>query len=224
MLRAVIFDFDGLMVDTETPALHAWQEVYRRHGQELPLDVWAQVIGTNEHRFDAAEHLEGLHGSPLDRQALYAVRDQLKTELTEAQELLPGVRDLVDHARAAGVKLGVASSSSHQWVDSHLEVRGILDAFDCVCCRDDVAHTKPFPDLYLAALDCLAVAASEAVVFEDSPNGVAAAKAAGILVVAVPNAITGSLDLSAADMRLESLAKVSPDQLIDDLQGRLEAL
>ncbi len=105
MLRALIFDFDGLMVDTESPALHAWQEVYRRHGQELPIDVWAQVIGTNEHRFDAMEHLEGLHGAPLDRESLYAVRDQLKTELTDAQQLLPGLRALVEHAHATGIKL-----------------------------------------------------------------------------------------------------------------------
>ncbi len=223
MLRALIFDFDGLMVDTESPALRAWQEVYRRHGQELPIGVWAQVIGTNEHRFDAMEHLEALHGAPLDRQSLYAVRDQLKTELTDAQQLLPGVRALVEHADASGVKLAVASSSSHLWVDAHLEVRGLLEAFDCIRCRDDVALTKPYPDLYLAALDCLGVAATEAVVFEDSPNGIAAARAAGIFVVAVPNAITATLDLTEANMRLNSLADLPSAELLAELQERLSS-
>ncbi|HXA43386.1 MAG TPA: HAD-IA family hydrolase [Candidatus Solibacter sp.] len=223
MLRALIFDFDGLMVDTESPALHAWQEVYRRHGQELPIDVWAQVIGTNEIRFDAVEHLEGLHGAPLDRESLYAVRDQLKTELTDAQPLLPGVRELLEHARASGIELAVASSSSHLWVDAHLDVRGVLEAFGCIRCRDDVALTKPYPDLYLAALECLGVAASEAVVFEDSPNGIAAARAAGIFVVAVPNAITGTLDLTSANFQVESLAVKPPAELLAELEERLSS-
>src|SRR6202171_2691544 len=121
MLRALVFDFDGLIVDTETPAYHAWQELYRRHGQELPLELWAQVIGTHEVRFDAMEHLEKLHGEGLDRDALHADRNVHKTALTDAQPLLPGVRELVEDAGARGIKLGVASSSHHPWVEGHLD-------------------------------------------------------------------------------------------------------
>src|SRR5258708_30712168 len=158
--------------------------------------------GTNEDRWGGKGHPEARHGAPLARQSLYAVRDQLKTELTDAQQLLPGVRALVEHADASGVKLAVASSSSHLWVDAHLEVRGLLEAFDCIRCRDDVALTKPYPDLYLAALDCLGVAATEAVVFEDSPNGIAAARAAGIFVLAVPNALPPTPALPQPHTRL----------------------
>jgi HAD superfamily hydrolase (TIGR01509 family) len=223
MLRALVFDFDGLIVDTESPAYHAWQELYRRHGQELPLELWAQVIGTHEIRFDAMEHLEELHGAALDKDALHVHRNLQKAALTDAQPLLPGVRELVEHASRTGIKLGVASSSHHPWVEGHLARRGILDAFTCIRCREDVALTKPHPDLFLASLQCLGAGASEAVVFEDSPNGILAARAAGILAVAVPNPITAQLDLSAADLQLQSLAAMPPAELLAALEARLPA-
>jgi HAD superfamily hydrolase (TIGR01509 family) len=221
VLRALIFDFDGLIVDTESPAYHAWQELYRRHGQELPLELWGQVIGTHEIRFDAMEHLERLHGATLDREALHADHNLHKTAMTDAQPLLPGVRELVQHAQRSGLKLGVASSSHHPWVEGHLQTRGIFDLFACICCREDVQLTKPHPDLFLASLDCLGVGASEAVVFEDSPNGILAARAAGILAVAVANPITARLDLSAADLHLPSLAVMPPGELLAELGSRL---
>jgi len=223
VIRALIFDFDGLIVDTESPALEAWQKVYRDHGVELTPEVWAQVIGTHEHRFDAMDHLESLHGAPVERESLNTRRVDHKLEMTDARPLLPGVLPLVEYARSRGIKLGVASSSSHHWVTDNLERRGILGAFDCIRCREDVKRTKPFADLYLASLDCLEVEASEAVVFEDSPNGVAAARAAGIFAVAVPNPVTAPLDLSAADHRLDSLAALPPDRPIADLEARLTA-
>jgi HAD superfamily hydrolase (TIGR01509 family) len=223
VLRALVFDFDGLIVDTESPAYDAWQELYRRHGQELPIELWAQVIGTHEIRFDAMAHLELLHGQSLDKDALQAHRSLQKATLTDAQPLLPGVRELVEHAREAGVALGVASSSHHPWVEGHLGQRGILEAFTCICCREDVERTKPHPDLFLASLECLGVGASQAVVFEDSPNGILAARAAGIFAVAVPNRITAQLDLSAADLRLPSLAALPPAELLATLEARLPA-
>jgi len=221
VIRALIFDFDGLIVDTESPALEAWQKVYRDHGVELTPEVWAQVIGTREHRFDAIEHLESLHGAPVERERVNAVRTRHKLEMTDARPLLPGVLQLVEYARSRGIKLAVASSSSHQWVEDNLERRGILGAFDCIRCREDVERTKPFADLYLASLDCLEVEASEAFVFEDSPNGIAAARAAGIFAIAVPNPVTAPLDLSGANHRLDSLAMLPPDRLIADLEARL---
>lgn len=223
MLRALIFDFDGLIVDTESPAYHAWQELYRRHQQDLPIELWAQVIGTHEIRFDAMAHLEQLHGESLDQEALRADRDIQKTALTDAQPLLPGVRELVAYARLAGIKLGVASSSHHPWVEGHLRSRGILDAFTCICCREDVELTKPHPDLFVTSLACLAVGPSEAVVFEDSPNGILAARAAGVFAVAVPNPITAQLDLSAADLQLPSLGAMPPAELLAALEARLPA-
>jgi HAD superfamily hydrolase (TIGR01509 family) len=141
-------------------------------------------------------------------------RIERRTQLVLAQPVLPGVTELVDAARVAGLRVGVASSSSCQWVNGHLERLGLRDRFDCVRCRDDVAAVKPAPDLYLASIECLGVRADEALAIEDSPNGVAAAKAAGLRCVAVPNVITGGLDLSGADVVLESLDGVTPAALV----------
>jgi HAD superfamily hydrolase (TIGR01509 family) len=131
-----------------------------------------------------------------------------------ANKLLPGVVEHLDAARAAGLKVGVASSSSRDWVMGHLVRLGILDRFDCLRCRDDVANVKPEPDLYVAVLECLGVAASEAIAIEDSPNGVLAAKRAGLRCVAIPNSITARLDLGQADVVLGSLAEVTLAELL----------
>ena len=137
-----------------------------------------------------------------------------------AEPLLPGIVQHVDAARSLGLKVGVASSSTRDWVRGHLERLGILDRFDCIRCRDDVIHAKPEPDLYLAVLDCLEVSATEALAIEDSPNGVIAAKRAGLRCVAIPNPITARLDLSQADLLLQSLAEVT----LPDLLERMSAL
>jgi beta-phosphoglucomutase-like phosphatase (HAD superfamily) len=118
-----------------------------------------------------------------------------------------------------GLKLGVASSSTSDWVKGHLARLGILERFDCIRCRDDVPNAKPEPDLYLAVLECLGVRASEAIAIEDSPNGLLAAKRAGLRCVAIPNSITANLDLGEADLLLDSLADVSLAELLEKLSG-----
>jgi HAD superfamily hydrolase (TIGR01509 family) len=137
-----------------------------------------------------------------------------RTELVLANKLLPGVVEHLDAAKAAGLKVGVASSSTLEWVRGHLARLGILDRFDCVRCRDDVTNVKPEPDLYVAVLECLGVAASEAIAIEDSPNGVLAAKRAGMRCIAIPNSITARLDLGQADVVLGSLAEVTLAELL----------
>src|ERR1700694_2005488 len=209
-IRALVFDFDGVIVDTESSDLRAWREVFEDHGAGLPIAFWAQVIGTHEPQFGPVEHLESLLGMPVDRARVTASHARRTLELTALQQLLPGVRELVSYAQSQGIKLAVASSSSRDWVEGHLEKRGIRGDFDCICAREDVARTKPYPDLYLAALACLGVSAKETVALEDSPNGIDAARAAGIYVVALPNPVTAELDLRAADEHLESLAVMSP--------------
>lgn len=136
-----------------------------------------------------------------------------------AQKLLPGVAEHLEEARAIGLKLGVASSSTRDWVGGHLARLGILDRFVCLRCRDDVANAKPEPDLYIAVLECLGVLASEAIAVEDSPNGVLAAKRAGLRCVAIPNSITARLDLGQADVLLGSLADIT----LADLLRKVEA-
>jgi HAD superfamily hydrolase (TIGR01509 family) len=132
----------------------------------------------------------------------------------QAKELLPGVLQHIEEARTLGLKLGVASSSTTDWVKGHLARLGILDRFHCLRCRDDVANAKPAPDLYLAVLECLGVTAAEAFAIEDSPHGITAAKQAGLRCVAIPNTITAGLDLSRADVVLGTLSEVTLSELV----------
>ena len=216
LIRAIVFDFDGLILDTEGPIYQSWLEVYEAHDVVLPFELWVKTVGSSNQAFQPQHHLEERLGRPLTQQVIDR-RVERRVELVLAQPLLPGVAGLVDEAGAAGLKVGVASSSSKDWVSGHLERLGLLARFDCIRCRDDVQRVKPEPDLYLAVVDCLGVPASEAVAIEDSPNGIAAAKSAGLRCVVIPNPITAGLDLRAADLRLGSLADVTLTQLLDRL-------
>jgi HAD superfamily hydrolase (TIGR01509 family) len=218
LIRAIVFDFDGLILDTEEPVYRSWQEVYAAHGEELPFERWVQIVGSTTAGFHPQHHLEERLGRPLPQEVLDR-RIGRRTEMILAEDLLPGVSDRLDEARAMGLKLGVASSSTQDWVRGHLARLGILDRFECIRCRDDVEQAKPAPDLYVAVLACLGVEAAEAVAIEDSPNGVAAAKSAGMRCVAIPNSITGQLDLSQADLVLDSLADVTLGGLLERLTG-----
>jgi HAD superfamily hydrolase (TIGR01509 family) len=218
--RALVFDFDGLILETERPEYQAWSEAYQAHGLELPLELWGDVIGRGPGYFDPLAHLEERLGRPLDRTAIAARQKERHGELIAALEILPGVMEYVRDARDLGMKLAVASSSSRRWVTGHLS-RLHLDCFSCVLCRDDVERTKPAPDLYLAALDCLQVRAEEAIALEDSANGLAAARAAGLTCVAVPTEMTAGLDLSAAHVRLGSLADMPLARLLARLSARV---
>jgi HAD superfamily hydrolase (TIGR01509 family) len=213
VIRALVFDFGGLILDTEEPVYRSWLEVYQAHGEELPFERWVQIVGSTTTGFHPQHHLEERLGRPLPKEVLDR-RIGRRTEMILANAVLPGVLQHLDAARELGLKLGVASSSTRDWVAGHLARLGVLDRFECVRCRDDVAHAKPEPDLYLAVLDCLGVQASEAIAIEDSPNGVVAAKRAGMRCVAIPNSITAGLDLTEADITLTSLADVSLRELL----------
>jgi HAD superfamily hydrolase (TIGR01509 family) len=217
-IRAIVFDFDGLILDTEEPVYRSWVEVYEAHGEKLPFERWVQIVGSTTTEFHPQRHLEERLGRPISQEVLDG-RIGRRTQLILAQQLLPGILQYIDDATALGLKLGVASSSTRDWVSGHLERLGILGRFDCVRCRDDVNNAKPAPDLYLAVLDCLGVSPSQAFAIEDSPNGVIAAKQAGMRCVAIPNSITATLDLSQADLVLRSLADVP----LRDLLQRLDA-
>ena len=216
MIRAIVFDFDGLILDTEEPVYRSWLEVYEAHGETLPFERWVQIVGSTNTEFHPQRHLEERLGRPLSQEVVDG-RIGRRTEMILAQQVLPGILQYIDEATARGLKLGVASSSTRDWVSGHLERLGILGRFDCVRCRDDVNSAKPAPDLYVAVLDCLGVSPSEAFAIEDSPNGVIAAKQAGMLCVAIPNSITARLDLSKADLVLRSLSDLSLHDLLQRL-------
>ena len=204
-IKALIFDFDGLIVDTEVPIFRAWQRIYREHGQELPLDQWLTIIGTASGPFDPVIDLARKTGTKLDEEELKALEVLYYQEATALQQLLPGVIEYLVAARQLGLKTAVASSSTRTWVMDHLNRFGIGDRFEVIVCREDVKRTKPDPDLYLTALQRLGVEAAQAIAFEDSSNGVHAAKAAGLFCVVVPNLLTADLDLTEADLRLLTL-------------------
>ncbi len=215
MIRALIFDFDGLIVETETPALQSWQEIFREYGQELTPERWDENVGRGE-RIDIVGLLERLTGRSLDAAALTARRRARHVEMVEAQPVLPGVIECITDAHGMGFRLAVASSSSRQWVAGHLERIGLLHHFDAVRCRDDadVGVGKPDPAVYLAALRALDVAPTEAIAFEDSQRGVQAARAAGIFTVAVPNDVTRRMGDAGADLTLNSMADITLAEIV----------
>lgn len=214
-LRGLVFDFDGLILDTEAPFFQSWQEIYQEHGCTLSETLWRTHIGRGhgDIPFDPYQDLETQLGQPIDRDAIRLRRRHRQDELIAQQELLPGVAQYLLDAQRLSLKLAVASSSLQSWVDRHLS-RFALTHFECIRCRDHVAERKPHPEVYLSALLALGLTADEVIAFEDSPNGIQSAKQAGIFTVAVPNPLTRSLDLSRADMRIESLAEVPLQQLL----------
>lgn len=205
-LRAVVLDFDGLIVDTETPIFEAWLDAYARRGRSIGLDEWQHALGTHG-GFDPLEHLATLLGGTLDREAVLAEVKTATAKNCEGRPLLPGVETLLRDARALSLGRAVASSSSCGWVDGWLKRHAIRDLLDVVVARDDVRKVKPDPELFLLAASRLGVEPAACVVFEDSPNGMRAALAAGMRCVAVPNALTRPLARPEVDLVLDSLAE-----------------
>lgn len=227
MIQALIFDFDGLILDTETPEAQIWQELYAREGQEFPLDEWVRtVVGSAVANLDPVRRLENLTGRKYDHQAIHEQAHKRRLERQSALPPLPGVADYLDTALSQGLRLAIASSSPHAWVDGYLQRLGFFDHFEAVICREQAALIKPDPELFLKALQRLGVKAEHALAFEDSPNGITAARAAGLRVVGVANPVTARLGPLDADMNLASLADLSLTDLLvkfgDSLHIRAE--
>ena len=214
-IRAFLFDFDGLIVDTETASRAGWQWLYRQHGHELPPEKWALMVGTVG-GWDPWRHLEELVGEPLEREPLNERRNAHELTLLEAEGLRPGISEYLAAAERHGLRRAIVSSSSRRWVDMHLKRLERAVGWDAIVTADhDAERAKPRPTLYLEALDLLGVAPDEAIAFEDSPNGALGAKRAGIYVVGIPNSVTRDLGLAGtADLVVDSLADLPPDELL----------
>lgn len=217
MIKALIFDFDGLILDTETPEVFVWQSIYNEHGFELPVEEWEKTVGGyGISDFDPAQNLSRLSQGRLDPVSLRA-RYRLEADaIIHANPILPGIMDMIHAGKEHGLQVAIGSSSPHSWVDTHTKRLGIYHHFDHIICQDDVApgRTKPHPDIYLKALDTLRVNKDEAVVFEDSPNGALASKRAGIFVVAVPNPLTARMNVQG-DLTVSSLAELTLQDLMN---------
>lgn len=220
MIDALVFDFDGVILDTETPDYQTWHEVYQCYGVALELPVWTQHIGGRSGRFDWHRHLEELAGVTIHREATLLERRQRYLEIVHASPVLPGVLDYLRDARGLGLSLAVASSSSREWVEGHLDRLNLLNLFDSIKGSDDVAQVKPDPELYLAAVSQLGTRPQRALAIEDSAHGVTAAKSAGLFCLAVPNPMTRGLSLDHADLRLASLAEMPLRSLLEHLKQR----
>ena len=214
-IRGLLFDFDGLLVDTETAVLAAWQELFREHGHDVPLERWAPIIGTTGAAWDPLDHLEELTGPLADRAALATRQEEQELALCELEELRPGVLGYLERARELGLRTAIVSSSSRLWIDRHLGRLERTRDFDAIVTADgDPERAKPQPALYLDALHELGLKPADAIAFEDSPNGVRAAKAARLFCVAVPNGVTAALGLDEADLLLRSLEELPLDDLL----------
>jgi HAD superfamily hydrolase (TIGR01509 family) len=214
VISAVVFDLDGLIVDTERTSLQSWEEAYHDAGLQLPLDLWQTTIGTWGAAFDPVVDLGERRGRPLSADEIEARRER-EWELASQLPIMPGVLEHLDAAAAWGMSIGIASSSSRRWVHGQLERLALAQRFECICTRDDVLQTKPDPSLYFRALLCLGVDGAEALAYEDSANGLVAAKSAGLRCVVVPGPLTAASDYSLADAVVDSLADVDPKVLWD---------
>ena len=222
MIKALIFDFDGLILDTETPEVAVWRQIYAEHGFDYPVEKWSLTIGGwGEAAFDPGAELRRLAGPDLDLEAVRAKQRAQSGALIQQEPILPGILDYLKEARRLGLRLAIASSSERAWVEPHLTRLGIRHHFEKIVCGDDVVpgHTKPFPDIFLKALSELGLPPEEAVVIEDSPNGVRAAKAVGLFVVVVPNPTTAQLSPEPAKIHVRSLAELPLKELLRRAQA-----
>jgi len=205
---ALVFDFDGLICDTETVVFESVRHVFRAHGVELTLAEWLPAVGAAEAPAWEAV-LEASVGRPLDREMLRAARQGHSDELMAVTAVLPGVDALLAAAHAAGVPCGMASNSPRSWVTGNLERLGLAERFDVVVAVDEVTNPKPHPEPYLRAVAALGASPASAVGLEDTLIGVTAARRAGLYTVAVPGPMSAHHDFAGADLVVDSLAAVT---------------
>jgi HAD superfamily hydrolase (TIGR01509 family) len=218
MIKGLVFDFDGLIIDTETPEFYSWQEIFQSYNAVLPITEWGKCLGAAPEAFDIIGYLENQIGQKVNGEELFALHKKQSLEIGLRQPILPGILETLKSAKAMGLKIGLASSSPRDWVEIHLKTRDLYHWFDCIFTKDDVEKVKPEPALYQKALTTLQLLPQEAIAFEDSPNGIKAAKAAGIFCVAIRNPISSMLDVSQADLVLDSLGNFTIPQLFTKIE------
>lgn len=220
-LAALIFDFDGLILDTETAEVEAWRPEFEAHGAPFPEEYFLWAVGRGAEQItkrtidllqEAVPELSSI--AEIERRA-----NRRRLHIIDERIARPGIVELITEAHGV-VPLAVASSSKHGWVDTHLGRLGLWNYFETVVCADDVPRAKPFPDLYLEAIRRLGISAQDTFALEDSANGITAARDAGLKVIAFPNDLTKHLDLSHATKEWKSDRAPS----LADIQTLLESI
>ncbi len=213
--QALIFDFDGLIVDTESIGVKIFENAFSKVGLTFDVDGFVKLVGlATGGEYDPWTIYANHTGkySPEEVHERYSMRVD---EAVRQAKPLEGVLELIDEAKSQGLLLAVGTSSPKSWVYPKLEHFGILDKFDTIVTSDDVTEGKPSPEIFLKVLERLQVEPQNALVLEDSTNGTIAANRAGVRVVVVPNAITSREDHERADFILPSLKNL---QLSDYFQ------
>lgn len=213
VIKGIIFDFDGLILDTETHQYRILQNLFAEYGSELSIERWQQEIGTKS-GFSPFYYLEEQITQKIKPEELQQqVKEKFHATLAAEKER-DGVTDYLKAAKELDLKIGLASSSDYEWVSAHLNNLKLFDYFECIKTSDDVEEVKPNPSLYLKAAHCLGLSPEECLVFEDSANGALAAKRAGMRCVIVPNEVTHTMDFCEVEHRLKSMADMQLNELI----------
>jgi len=218
-IKAIIFDFDGLILDTETPEFHSWQEIYAQYGAELSLEEWVACVGTTQEVFDPIENLQARSNQTINPDQTLKVLHEKANRHIARQPILPGILDYLNEAKQLNLKIGLSSSSTREWVTGHLSRLNLLDYFDVICTSDDVKAVKPDPALYRCAAESLNLEPQAAIALEDSLNGMLSAKQAGLHCFVIPNPITRYLDFKGADGVFTALTDISLADLIERCNG-----
>ena len=214
-LKAVIFDFDGLIVDTESVGYLSWKEIFQDHGHDLPPERYAQVVGTDfNESYDPRRDLEQLTGRTFEWPAMEATRRLREADLGTTLQVLPGVINRLVEAKTLGLRIAIASSSPRSWIDSWTRRLLIAHHFEHFSTVDDTGKVKPDPSLFQHAALSLAVKPEEVIVFEDSLNGLRAALSAGMRCLVVPGPMTRHLDFSGAWRKASTLEEVSLAEML----------
>lgn len=209
--KAIIFDFDGLILDTESAELVIWTKLYAEHGLVFDEQSYNLVVGSDGVTgFDPAKALAARLGENRNAEEIRSHMRAISYENAKSLQPLPGVLELIDRAREEGYLIAVGSSSVDNWVNTHLRRLGLLEKFDTIVTSDEVKSAKPNPDIFLKVLEKLEVSPEDAIVLEDSYNGILAAHRAGIKAIAIPNPVTKLQDFSLASDVLESLVDFEP--------------
>ena len=220
MSPAIIFDFDGTIIDTELPDFQSWQELFVSFGCVLSFEVWSEGIGKSMGAFDIYGLLDKMAGHAVDRDQVRSRCRSRTDELVGAEPLRTGVKTYLIDAEHLELPLGIASSSPRSWVDRFLAERKIEHHFSVIKTADDVEHAKPDPAIFRLACEALDVEPAAAIAIEDSPNGLMAARQAGMFTVVVPNKITAKLDFGPADVFVDTLADLPLEELLQRANNR----
>jgi len=219
MIKAVIFDFDGLIVDTESVWYQAYRDVLEEYGIGLSIERFSQVVGTtNGVLYDYLHSISG--GQRMDPDVIERAADERFEALMATPALREGVSYYLEAAKQEGLKIGLASSSSQGWVEGYLKRFGIYDYFETIQTKNHVKYVKPHPELYHRAVEALGINPDEALAFEDSLNGLKAARGAGLKCVIVPNSVTAHLPFEDYTHRLSSMSELEFNQLLEQVDKK----